>query len=175
MLYKSNLVVQGNSYVTKIKIPNITKFATGVYFSYNNKNYFAEAKQEVIISAGAIQSPQLLMLSDVRPAAHLKEMDIDIIKDLPVGSNLRDHPLLNIIITHNKTDDTNTSLRQDTKDLCEGRGVLSSFGGFSDVFYYSSELQENKTDPDLEFILSPVTITSILDLSNRITRIKPEI
>ncbi|XP_049822347.1 oxygen-dependent choline dehydrogenase-like [Aethina tumida] len=86
MLYKSNLVVQGNS-----------------YFSYNNKNYFAEAKQEVIISAGAIQSPQLLMLSDVGPAAHLKEMNIDIIKDLPVGSNLRDHPLLNIIITHNKT------------------------------------------------------------------------
>ena len=48
---------------------------------------------EVILCGGAINSPQLLMLSGVGPADHLNELDIDVVKNLPgVGQNLRDHP-----------------------------------------------------------------------------------
>ena len=51
----------------------------------------AEAAREVILCGGVFNSPQLLMLSGIGPAAHLREMDIAPLVDLPVGRNLRDH------------------------------------------------------------------------------------
>ncbi len=51
----------------------------------------AEAKREVILCGGVFNSPQLLMLSGIGPAEHLKEMGIAPLIDLPVGRNLRDH------------------------------------------------------------------------------------
>jgi len=53
------------------------------------------AEQEIIICAGAIGSPQLLMLSGIGPAEHLRALDIPVLCDLPgVGANLQDHPAL---------------------------------------------------------------------------------
>ena len=51
----------------------------------------AQAEREVIVSAGTFNSPQLLMLSGIGPAAHLREMGIEPLVDLPVGKNLQDH------------------------------------------------------------------------------------
>ena len=53
------------------------------------------ADAEVILAAGAIGSPQLLMLSGVGPADHLREHDIPVMADSPgVGANLSDHPVV---------------------------------------------------------------------------------
>ncbi|MDR3096451.1 MAG: GMC family oxidoreductase N-terminal domain-containing protein [Paraburkholderia sp.] len=55
------------------------------------------ARREVVLSAGAFNSPQLLMVSGVGPAAHLQEMGVEVVHDLPgVGQNLQDH--LDIIV-----------------------------------------------------------------------------
>ncbi|HAC18393.1 MAG TPA: mycofactocin system GMC family oxidoreductase MftG, partial [Dehalococcoidia bacterium] len=55
--------------------------------------FTVEAK-EIILSAGAVGSPQILMLSGVGPADHLNEVGIPVVKNAPgVGQNLRDHPL----------------------------------------------------------------------------------
>ena len=66
--------------------------ATGVEFAHGKTAKTATAKREVILSAGAFQSPQLLMLSGVGPAAHLTEHGIDVVADrAQVGENLQDH------------------------------------------------------------------------------------
>lgn len=57
------------------------------------------AQSEVVLSGGSINSPQLLMLSGIGPAAHLQEHGIEVLVDLPgVGSNLQDHPAVPHIV-----------------------------------------------------------------------------
>jgi choline dehydrogenase-like flavoprotein len=66
--------------------------ARSVSFLRNGKAETVHADAEIIVSAGVIGSPQILMLSGIGPAAHLKEMGIDVTLDLPgVGANLHDH------------------------------------------------------------------------------------
>ena len=71
--------------------------ATGVEAVSDDETFVVQA-EETILSAGAIGSPQVLMLSGVGPQEHLKEHAIAPVLDSPgVGQNLRDHPLFNLI------------------------------------------------------------------------------
>lgn len=66
--------------------------ATGILFSRAGETRTATARREIILSAGAINSPQLLMLSGIGPAAHLRDHGIAVLHDLPgVGQGLQDH------------------------------------------------------------------------------------
>ncbi|ARN19663.1 glucose-methanol-choline oxidoreductase [Piscinibacter gummiphilus] len=66
--------------------------AVGVDFHQGNEAAHVRARREVIVAGGAFGSPQLLMLSGLGPAAHLREMGIDVVRDIPgVGQNLQDH------------------------------------------------------------------------------------
>lgn len=73
VLDRSNLQVLTGAFVMKIVI-NAWKEAEGVIFSYNGRAYRATASKEVIVSEGAINSPQLLMISGIGPEEHLKEL-----------------------------------------------------------------------------------------------------
>nr|CAI5848697.1 unnamed protein product [Callosobruchus analis] len=88
---RPNLHMKKYSMVKKILIDPSTKVAYGVEFVRNNKVYRVMAKKEVILSAGAINSPQLLMLSGVGPQKHLKSVGIPVLSNLKVGYNLMDH------------------------------------------------------------------------------------
>ena len=71
------------------------KRAIGVSYQEKKGNAQARAEREVILSAGAIGSPQLLLLSGVGPADQLRKFGIPVVCDLPgVGANLQDHPAL---------------------------------------------------------------------------------
>jgi len=65
--------------------------ATGVEVLTRQGREIIRATREVVLSAGVYGSPQLLMLSGIGPAEHLREVGIDVIADLPVGENLHDH------------------------------------------------------------------------------------
>lgn len=88
--HRSNLHVMKNSLVTKI-LSDGNKTINGVEFVNHNKRFKIFAEKEVIISAGTINSPQLLMLSGIGPKKHLEKMKIPLIQDLKVGYNLMDH------------------------------------------------------------------------------------
>ncbi len=66
------------------------KRATGFEFHKNGKTFKVKATKEVILSVGAIASPQLLMLSGIGIKGHLESLAIEVIKDLRVGDNFRD-------------------------------------------------------------------------------------
>jgi choline dehydrogenase len=84
-----NLTVTTRALITKVLIDQGR--ATGVEVSTAEGRTTIRATREVILSAGVYGSPQLLMLSGVGPAGHLREHGITVVADLPVGDNLHDH------------------------------------------------------------------------------------
>lgn len=89
-LNRKNLTVLSKVHVNKVLFCD--KTATGVSVSINNKAVVLHAKKEVVLSAGAINSPQILMLSGVGPKEQLKQHNIEIVNELSgVGENLHDH------------------------------------------------------------------------------------
>ncbi|WP_115719308.1 choline dehydrogenase [Gallaecimonas mangrovi] len=89
-LERSNLSAETGALVTRILFEG-TK-AVGVEYVQNGQTVQVKAEKEVILSGGAINSPQLLMLSGIGPADELKKHGIDVVADLPgVGQNLQDH------------------------------------------------------------------------------------
>jgi len=89
-LKRSNLELKMHALTTRVIMEG--KKAVGVEYEQNGKAFRARANREVILSASAFNSPKLLMLSGIGPAAHLKEHGIDVVHDLPgVGQNLHDH------------------------------------------------------------------------------------
>jgi choline dehydrogenase len=89
-LWRRNLAVRTNALATRIRFEG--KRAVGVIYRYGHRTIEVRARRAVILSSGAINSPQLLQLSGVGPAALLKQHGIDVVHDLPmVGRNLQDH------------------------------------------------------------------------------------
>lgn len=100
---RKNLHVIKYSHVTKVHVDGSGK-VSGVEFTYKNINKMVvNAKKEVILSAGAVSSPQLLMLSGIGPKNHLAELGIPLVKDLPVGKNLQDHLVAPVILQFYKS------------------------------------------------------------------------
>jgi choline dehydrogenase-like flavoprotein len=87
---RKNLAVKTDVFVNRIVIEN--GCAVGVEIVEKNRSTVVRAEREVIVTAGAIGSPKLLMLSGLGPADHLNSLGIDVVRDLPgVGQNLQDH------------------------------------------------------------------------------------
>ncbi|MCA0271941.1 MAG: GMC family oxidoreductase N-terminal domain-containing protein [Proteobacteria bacterium] len=91
---RPNVKVLTGAHVTRVIVEDGR--ATGVEYRYNGVTKQAMAAGEVILAGGAINSPQLLMLSGIGPAAHLRDHGIAIVADSPeVGQNLNDHQGIN--------------------------------------------------------------------------------
>ena len=89
-LKRNNLTLETHALTTRILMDG--KKAIGVEYRQRGKTIRVRAEKEVILSASAFNSPKLLMLSGVGPAAELKRHRIDVVHDLPgVGKNLQDH------------------------------------------------------------------------------------
>ena len=91
VLRRRNLTVLTGALTRRVRFDGLRR-ATGVEFTRDGVLRTALARREVILSAGAINTPQLLMLSGVGPGGHLAEHGIPIVADLPgVGQGLQDH------------------------------------------------------------------------------------
>jgi choline dehydrogenase len=93
VLHRANLTVHADSLVTGLQVRH--RQCTGVSYLRNGAPTTAQAAREVVVCAGAIGSPQLLLLSGIGPAGQLRALGIDPMVDLPdVGEHLQDHPIV---------------------------------------------------------------------------------
>ena len=152
--HRKNLHIAIRSFVTKIEITN--KRATGVHVIRNLKKQFIKARKEIIVSAGAINSPQLLLLSGIGPKEHLKEMGIPLKADLPVGHNFQDHQMVimfsNINEPYGITENVKESFWTKLKYRLFGTGPLSITSLDGSGFFYADESRRGKSYADIQFI-----------------------
>ena len=86
---RRNLTVVTNAHTTRILLEGTR--AKGIEYVKDGATRRCEAAREVIVAAGAFNTPQLLMLSGIGPAQHLRDNGVNVAADLPVGKNLQDH------------------------------------------------------------------------------------
>ncbi|XP_035432861.2 ecdysone oxidase-like [Spodoptera frugiperda] len=104
ILGRKNLKILKNSLVTKLLFKNNSTTVHGVEVERDSKTLKFYATKEVIVSAGTVNSPKLLMLSGIGPKQHLTSKEIPVIVDSPmVGQNLQDHVMIPVMIFCDET------------------------------------------------------------------------
>lgn len=161
---RTNLTVVTGARVTKVVIDSATKRATGVLYVTPNSSIPRQvnATMDVIISAGAVGSPQLLMLSGVGPREHLQPLGIPVIQDLSVGYNLQDH--VSAVGVRFVLDTTVTApfteagrLRDLARFVRDGDGPLSATGVQQVTAFARSQYAKLATHyPDLQIYFDSV-------------------
>lgn len=164
---RRNLHIHLYAQGTKILFDDSGKRAIGVEFYRQGKFYTTYAKREVIIAAGAINSPQLLMLSGIGPADHVSSFGIPVRADLSgVGQNIQDHiavggllflidqPISTVIP---RLVNINSALRYAvTED-----GPLTTNIGLEAVGFINTKYANSTDDwPDIEFMLTSASTPS---------------
>ena len=155
---RKNLTVLSSTETKRLILTD--KRVTGVEVVHEGATQQLAARREVIVSAGAIGAPMLLMRSGIGPADCLRAADVEVLHDLPgVGQNLRDHIDGMITVRSNSTKTLGLSLRNlpamvaaPFQFLASRKGMLSTnyveAGGFARTKYAGSE-------PDIQFHFVP--------------------
>ncbi|XP_046455615.1 glucose dehydrogenase [FAD, quinone]-like [Daphnia pulex] len=154
---RKNLHISLNSRVLKVVIDPVTKVATDVQFEKGGRMYFVSSKKEIVLSAGSIASPQILMLSGVGPKDHLEEKGISpVIADLPVGENLHDHVgIIGMVFLINEPYSVLTSRLLSFPVLLNytifGGTAMSLLGGVEGLGFINSKYAKAEADyPDIQ-------------------------
>ncbi|XP_063358504.1 ecdysone oxidase-like [Cydia amplana] len=155
---RKNLFVLKNTLCTKVLFDENQK-ATGVeilacYKLSNKRIINLYATNEIVLSAGSINTPQLLMQSGIGPQDHLTENGIKVLLDLPlVGKNLQDHPTLLVMLTG----------RKGIKSAPQNLEVLSNLDKFPTPNIMGMiALSENSSVPDYQTLIFPFPAATVL-------------
>ncbi|KAL0269841.1 UNVERIFIED_CONTAM: hypothetical protein PYX00_007440 [Menopon gallinae] len=146
---RRNLHVAKGARVVKIIINPVTNATQGVEFVKRRRTYRVRATREVLLSAGTLNSPQLLMLSGIGPRKHLEQLRIPVIRDAPVGDNLQDHVSFGAVIflvnsSVSIVDSRIASNLSHTFDFFfRNTGPLTSPGGAEGIAFVNTRLSEN--------------------------------
>ncbi len=157
---RSNLTVISGALAQRILFSG--KKAVGVEYKVSDNLVSAHAKDsgEVLLAGGAFNSPQLLMLSGVGPAAHLQDKGIEVLHDLPgVGRNLSEHPRVPMHFTLKKPVSFLNELRFDRVAASVLRWCLFGTGPFANQVNSCNPMLRSREDlsqPDIQLWCNPV-------------------
>lgn len=156
---RSNLNIVKHAYVQKVVINN-DNTVTGVEFVYKDKHTIKiNVKKEVILSAGAVNSPQILMQSGIGPAQHLKKYNIEVKKDLSVGQNLFDHIYAAIYFRFDTSNTSKTNPHEILQSVFDfaiyNKGLFTNLGPTQLTAMINSENGTGYPDVQLIFFMYP--------------------
>jgi choline dehydrogenase len=156
---RPNLRVETEALATKLLFEG--KRCVGVAFRQRGQDVEARAHKEVILCGGTINSPHLLQISGVGPAAHLQSIGVNVVHDLRgVGGNLQDHYIARVShrvrgsISINKLARGVRMAREALRFAIEGRGALTFGVTTAQVFCRSTP---EKASPDLQLLFTPAS------------------
>ncbi|XP_052790980.1 L-sorbose 1-dehydrogenase-like [Mya arenaria] len=154
-LDRKNLHISVNSHVSKIDIHK--NEAQGVWFIKDGRKMYVRANMEVILSAGTVGTPQLLMLSGIGPRRHLEEMNITVVADLPVGENLQDHEKVSVCVGIKQPLSITPSVLNSWKNWLRyklfGTGPRSIAITDGSAYVHLNDSSKGKKYPDLQFVI----------------------
>jgi choline dehydrogenase-like flavoprotein len=155
--FRENLHVAKHAHVTKILINDQTKSAHGVELrSKDGKMLTVKFRNEIVLSAGAVNSPQILMLSGIGPRDHLNAIGIKpIVNNLRVGENLQDHLWFLGSVYNVRTSEKQQLTPLNLLDtyytyLTSRSGPLSMYSGIAKIGFIKTKLEKDER-PDLQF------------------------
>lgn len=156
---RPNLTVRTGAHITSVRFEQ--RRATGVAYQRGGHDETVRVRREVIVSAGAFGTPQILMASGVGPGAHLQEMGITPVLDVPgLGQNLQDHISALLIYRALVPEDTLGVSVRGVAALLKGmwdwrrhrKGLITGCAAESGVFYRTSPEVE-VSDMEMELIV----------------------
>lgn len=158
---RPNLQIVTGAQATRLQITEGR--ATGIFYRQNGQDHLAQCRGEVILSAGAINSPQLLQLSGIGPGALLQRHGIDVVHENPaIGAHLQDHLCHDFLFRARRPTLNNAlypflgKLRAGIQYLLTRRGPLSLSLNQGGGFVRS---REGLLHPDIQLYFSPVSYT----------------
>jgi choline dehydrogenase len=152
-MVRANLTVRTGALASQVVVRGGR--AIGVAYLHGRERQVACADHEIVLCGGAVNSPQLLMLSGIGPAAHLRDVGVEVVHDLPgVGENLHDHPAVPLIWHTRDTSDVAefNNLLNFARAKALGSGPLVSNVGEAGAFFRS---RDDLLAPDLQVHFAP--------------------
>lgn len=171
-LGRRNLDVRRNAQVTRVVFEG--KRAVGVEVHTPDGPQVVRARKEVVLSGGAYNSPHLLLLSGIGPAAHLKDNGIDVLHDsVGVGRNLQEHPTASLEWFANKPVTFLRQLRWDRLAFNAARWALTGTGTMASQLNSCNVVvrtADHLERPDMQIMVNPIRF----DAQTWFPMIKPE-
>lgn len=157
--HRPNLRIETNAQVLRLDCDG--RRVTGVTYRQHGQSHRVEAGLEVLLAAGAVHSPQLLQISGIGPAAHLRQIGVDPVHDLPgVGEGLQDHYAIRVVYAVTRPITLNERARaprlwwEIARWLATGRGLLAFSPAHVAAFLRS---RPELDAPDLQVVFTPAS------------------
>lgn len=173
---RRNLTIMTDAQVERVTIED--RRATGIICRHKGQRRALAAAREVILAGGAINSPQILMVSGIGPADHLRDFGIEVVQHSPqVGRNLQDHAYLNIVYDAPPAYSMNSWLRWPKLALAVGRYMVDRKGllamGASQTCLFA-RLDPGVDQPDIQINTRAMSLaasgnTIVMDKLPRVT------
>jgi choline dehydrogenase len=161
---RTNLRIETGARVLRVLFEG--RRAVGVEYLKDGAVRIAKAAREIVLSGGAIASPQLLMLSGIGPAEELRQVGVDPILDLPgVGRNVQEHPILPLIWGSRTTKTFLKHLRYDRAALAVAQWALFRSGPFVNNGCHATvylRTQPGLDQPDIQLVPSSLGLDADL-------------
>lgn len=157
---RPNLTVITEALATRIEVSNGR--AVALHYTSKGEHHRLETGREIILSGGAYNSPQLLLLSGIGPADDLREHSIDVVHDLPgVGRNLQDHPSIAMMAAADRSVTLTNDLRFDRLTLSALEWLTMGKGRIANMPVTANGFLKTRPDlerPDAQCLFQPTSI-----------------